>query len=316
MVRKLFSAQYQLRICGWIAACTMATTALGAQTPTPRIRSEVNNSEVSMLKDSLHPLAQAQVDAGRMPADFRLHGIGIVFNRSAAQQADLEALIAAQQDPKSPLYHQWLNPDQFAARFGMAQADIETVQAWLQQRGFSVDSVARSKNIIRFSGSVSQVEQAFQTEMHYYGANGSQHFAPSTALSVPTAIAPTVESVRNLSDFRPRPMHISANNTRARTAFTSSISGSVFFAPGDIATVYDINPLYSGGINGAGQSIAVVGQSGITVSDIEHFQSAAGLPIKDPTLVLVPGTGSSTVVSGGDEGESDLDLEWSSAIAP
>src|SRR5258708_33639065 len=161
MITKLLSGQYQLRICGWIAACTMATTALAAQTPAPRIRSEVNNSEVSTLKSSLHPLAQAQFDAGRMPADFRLHGISIVFNRSAAQQADLEMLIAAQQDPTSALYHQWLTPDQFAARFGMAQADIETVQAWLQQRGFSVDSVARTKNFIPFSATLAHVAQLF-----------------------------------------------------------------------------------------------------------------------------------------------------------
>jgi subtilase family serine protease len=107
-------------------------------------------------------------------------------------------------------------------------------------------------------------------------------------------------------------MHISP---RTRPDFTSSISGGVFFSPGDIATVYDINPLYSGGVNGAGQSIAVVGQSAVVVSDVEKFQSAAGLAVKDPTLVLVPGTGSSTIVSG-DESESDLDLEWSSAIAP
>ena len=52
------------------------------------------------------------------------------------------------------------------------------------------------------------------------------------------------------------------------------------------------------------------------MSDIENFQKAAGLTIKDPTLVLVPGTGSSTILSGGDEGESDLDLEWAGAIAP
>ena len=32
-------------------------------------------------------------------------------------------------------------------------------------------------------------------------------------------------------------------------------------------------------------------------------------------MVLVPASGSSTVVSGGDEGESDLDIEWSGAIA-
>jgi len=261
----------------------------------------------------MQPHARAQFDAGRMPADARLNGVSILFNRSTTQQADLEALIAAQQSPTSPLYHQWLTPEQFAARFGMAQSDIDKVQTWLQQQGFSVDSVARGKSLIRFSGTVNQIEQAFRTEMHYYNGNGQQHYAPSTALSVPAAIAPTIESVGNLSDFRPKPMHTSL---RTRPDFTSSISGSVFFAPGDIATVYDVNPLFSGGINGAGQSIAVVGQSAVTVSDIENFQNAAGLAVKDPTLVLVPGTGSSTVFIGGDEGESDLDLEWSSAIAP
>ncbi len=34
-------------------------------------------------------------------------------------------------------------------------------------------------------------------------------------------------------------MHISTHR-----AFTSSQSGNVFFAPGDIAVTYDINPLY------------------------------------------------------------------------
>jgi subtilase family serine protease len=57
-----------------------------------------------------------------------------------------------------------------------------------------------------------------------------------------------------------------------------------------------------------------MGQSQIAVSDIENFESAAGLNKKDPTLVMVPGTGASTV-SQGDEMESDLDLEWSGAIA-
>ena len=242
--------------------------------------------------------------------------MSIVFSRSASQQADLEALIASQQDPSSPLYHQWLTPDQFANRFGMAQSDIEKVKAWLEQQGFSVDAVARSRTFIRFSGSVNQVEQAFRTEMHYYKVDGQQRFAPSAELSVPAAIAPTIESIRNLSDFRPRPMHTRGTTGRPRTAFTSGVSGSVFFAPGDIATVYNIKPLYTGGINGTGQSIAVVGQSGVSVTDIENFQKAAGLTVKDPILVLVPGTGSSTIFSGGDEAESELDLEWAGALAP
>ena len=202
MFIKLFSSPCLHRICGWLAACAMASPVLTAQAPAPRIRSEISNSEMSTVKGSLQPLSRRGTDVGRMPADSRVRGMSIVFGRSAAQQADLEALIASQQDPSSPLYHQWLTPDQFANRFGMAQSDIEKVQAWLEQQGFSVDAVARSRTFIRFSGNVNQVEQAFRTEMHYYKIDGQQRFAPSAELSVPAAIAPTIESIRNLSDFR------------------------------------------------------------------------------------------------------------------
>ena len=311
MISKQLPGQDRLRVCGWIAACALATTVVAAQTPAPRIRTELSNSAVSQLKATQQALAPKEFDAGRMPSDAKLNGMSIAFNRTAAQTADLEKLLAAQQDPTSPQYHRWLSPEQFGARFGMAQSDIDRVQTWLQQQGFSVDSVARGRNLIRFSGTAGQVEQAFQTEMHYFKTNGQMHFAPSTVLSVPTGLASTVEAVRNLSDFKPRPMHVSPHK-----AFTSSQSGNVFFAPGDIAVTYDIKPLYSGGVNGAGQSIAVVGQSAVLTSDIEAFQSAAGLTVKDPVMVLVPGSGSSTVVAGGDEGESDLDIEWSGAIAP
>jgi subtilase family serine protease len=260
-------------------------------------------------------LAQPQFDTGRMPSDTRLNGISIVFNRTAAQQTSLEALIAAQQNPASPLYHQWLTPDQFAARFGMAESDLDKVESWLERQGFAIDSVARSLNVVRFSGTVRQVEAAFATQMHYYRIHGERHFAPSTELSLPAAIAPTVLGVRNLDDFRPQTHVVYRKNARPRPGFTSGISGSVFFAPGDIVTAYDIKPVYNSGYTGSGQAIAIVGQSAIETSDLENFQNASGLTVKDPTLVLMPGTGTSTLASV-DESESDIDLEWSSAIAP
>jgi subtilase family serine protease len=293
-------------ICGWLAACTLVTPFLGAQTVAPRISSAISSSEQATLKGSLHPMAQAQFDAGRLSSSTKLTGISIVFNRTDEQEADLQALITAQQDPSSPSYHQWLTPDQFAAHFGMADADLNKVKSWLEQQGFSVDSVARSKNMIRFSGTVGQVEQAFSTQMHSYKASDKQHFAPSTVLSVPTALSSVVLAVRNLDDFRPKPMHVGS----VLPAYTSSQSGSVFFAPGDIKTAYDI----PSGYTGTGQSIAIMGQSAIVVSDIEKFQTASGLTTKDPTLVLVPGTGTSTINTG-DELESDLDLEWAGGIA-
>jgi subtilase family serine protease len=284
----------------------MAASQLSAQSLAPRISSEITNSERAALKGSLHPMAQARFDAGRVPAATKLSGISLVFSRSAEQQADLDALIAAQQDPSSPLYHQWLNPDQFAARFGMADDDLDKVKNWLQQQGFSVDSVARSRNMIRFSGTMGQVERAFSTQMHYYTVEGKQHFAPSTELSLPAALAPVVLAVRNLNDFRLKPML----RRPARPDFTSSQSGYVHFAPGDIKIAYNIPSTYTG----TGQAIALMGQSAIVPSDIENFQSASGLAVKDPIEVLVPGSGTSTAYEG-DESESDIDIEWSGAIA-
>jgi subtilase family serine protease len=310
-----------LWVCGLVAACSLTVLSAGAQAPASRIAAEIASGQQSTLKNSLHPLAQAQFDAGRMAEDTRLNGISIFFNRTTAQEASLKALIAAQQNPASPLYHQWLNPDQFAALFGMSDADLSKVESWLEQQGFSIDSVARSKNAIHFSGTVRQVEQAFSTEMHNYRVEGVEHFAPSTALSVPSAIAPTVLIVQNLDNFRPQAhvllkknMHAKANFTGAGS--TNSSNQIIFFAPGDIKTAYDITPLYGASVTGSGQSITIIGQSAVQQADLTNFQNAAGLAANTPTLFLVPNSGNSTVEADGDEAESDLDLEWSDAIAP
>src|ERR1035437_4631913 len=98
-------------LCGLLAACTLVAPFLGAQSVAPRISSEIAKSEQVTLTGSLHPMAQTQFDAGRMSSSTKLTGISIVFSRTEEQEADLQALIAAQQDPSSSLYHQWLTPD-------------------------------------------------------------------------------------------------------------------------------------------------------------------------------------------------------------
>lgn len=322
MITKLFQGQGWLRAYGCIAVCALAATAVCAQAPRARIQSEISSGEMVPLKGSQNPLAQTQYDAGRVPADARLNGVTIFFSRSAQQEADLQGLIQAQQNPASPLFHKWLTPDEFAQRFGMAPSDIAKVQLWLQQQGFSIDSVNRSQNAIHFSGSVGQVELAFSTEMHYYNVDGKKHFAPSTALSVPAAIAPVVTTIRNLDDFRPKPMHVRGKSVNAKPQYTycgdqacTTANQGVLFAPGDIKTAYDIGPLITSGDTGSGQTIAIMGQSAIQASDITNFQDAAGLTEKAPTMTLVPNSGTSTVFADGDEGESDIDIEWSGAIA-
>jgi subtilase family serine protease len=307
--------------------CALALTApfAGAASPKARISAEITSSQMTVLPGSKSPMAKAEYDAGRLPAATRLEGISLYFNRTPQQQAAVEKLIADQQNPSSPSYHQWLTPEQYGARFGMADADIAKVQSWLEQQGFAIDSVARSRNMIRFSGTAAQVEMAFATEMHSYhavvntsmgGTKTVEHFAPAERISVPSALAGVVLAVRNLDDNRPR-SHVVFNKARHNrpTPHFTGLDGSLFFAPGDIAVEYDLNSSYNAGNTGSGQTIAIVGQSQIVKADIEAFQSASGLPIKDPMITPVPSSGDPTVQADGDETESDIDLEWAGATA-
>jgi subtilase family serine protease len=303
----------------WIGSAILlfaGASALAAQAVADRVNGEIDTLRTVQLAGTANPHAQSANDIGRLAGDTKLAGITLHFALTAAQKADLDALVQAQQTPGSPYYHQWLTPATFAARYGISDNDLAKVENWLQQQGFSIEGVATSRTYLTFSGTAAQVEAAFGTQMHHYAVNGETHFANASALSIPAVLSGVVDAVRNLNDFRPKP-HVRirpASQSMVNPYFTSSQSGSHYLTPGDVATIYDINAAYSAGYTGSGQSIAVMGQSEIVVTDIEAFQSAAGLTVKDPTLVLVPGSGTAAV-STGDESESDLDLEYSGAIA-
>jgi subtilase family serine protease len=283
--------------------------------PAARIRSGVSDADMVKLGGTLHPLAQARFDSGAVEPAKHMQGMTMVFNRSAQQQADLNALNAAQENPSSKQYHKWLTPEEFAARFGMATTDLEKASSWLEHEGFTVDRIARSRDRIFFSGDAGQVNRAFSTELRYYTVKGEKHFAPSTSLSLPASLAEVVLTIGNLDDFKPHPMHRFVPT--ANPGFTSGTTGNHFMSPGDIATIYDINPTYQSGIDGTGQSITILGQSYVYLSDVEHFQTASGMAnVKLPKLVLVPGTGPDGIATPSNEAESDLDLEWASTIAP
>src|ERR1700722_4077522 len=284
-----------------------------------RIVQPIVAAQVSPLQGTVHPLAQAEYDQGPVASSMQLQGMTLNFNRSTAQQASLAALLTAQQTPSSSSYHQWLTAAQFGEQFGMSQQDLGQVTAWLQSQGFTVDKVAESRTSIRFSGSVGQAEQAFQTQIHKYIVNGETHFANATQVALPSAFASTVSRVGGLHDFKPKPQLARPAGTKTDSTqphFTSGISGDHFIAPGDFAVIYNVNPLYSAGNTGSGQTIGIMGQTDIVMADITDFRSAAGLPANNPTVFLIPGSADPGIGDGsGDINEADLDLEWSGGVA-
>ncbi len=229
----------------------------------PRIAAQVDESTVTVLRGNLHPLARPQYDQGKVDPSFKLERITMMFQPTAAQQTDLDGLLAAQQNPTSSSFHQWLTPEQYADRFGMAQSDLNKVTAWLQSQGFDIVEIPRSRNWVVFNGTATQVESALHSEVRSYTANGKKFYANSAEPSVPAALASVVLGFRGLNNFPVKPRGLKSISTSVQPNFTSSVSGAHFISPGDFATIYDLKPLYSSSppIDGTGQKIVIVGQS-------------------------------------------------------
>src|SRR5215469_10584002 len=79
-----------------------------------RIASGIAGQSVP-LRGNVHPLAKAQFDMGRVDPAMPMGTITLLTTPTPAQQASLKQLLAQQQDPKSPNYHKWLTPEQFAS---------------------------------------------------------------------------------------------------------------------------------------------------------------------------------------------------------
>jgi len=80
-----------------------------------------------------------------------------------------------------------------------------------------------------------------------------------------------------------------------------------------LATIYNILPLWAAGIDGTGQTIAIIQESNIHIDDVRAFRSLFGLPANDPEVILNgPDPG---VLIDDDEGEADIDVQWSGAVA-
>src|SRR5262249_52379711 len=151
-----------------------------------------------------------------------------------------------------------------------------------------------------------EIESAFRTEIHRYALNGKSHTANALDISIPTALVPVVSGIVSLNDFPLR----KPPTVAPRTNFTD---GSHGISPYDFAAIYNVLPLWNNaGIDGAGQGIAIVGQSNISLTDIISFRSQFGLPANDPEIVL---NGTDPGFRSGDQDEAELDVEWAGAVA-
>src|SRR5579863_4700566 len=229
-----------------------------------RVRTPIDSSRLVTLPGIVSSKIRGARDLGRLAPAEKISFITLGLRRTATQQAQLNRLLDDLQNPASPNYHHWLTPEEFGQRFGAASTDIAQITAWLKSQGLTVEDTARGRNWIMFSGTAGQIGQAFHTELHRYDVQGERHFAVASGPSVPAALAPLVLGFRGLDDFRLQPAGGHPKFNPPNDNPTPHV-----LVPGDIATIYDLGPLYAAGLDGSGQTVAVVGASEVYKADLQ-----------------------------------------------
>jgi Pro-kumamolisin, activation domain/Bacterial Ig-like domain (group 3) len=296
-----------------------------------RITQAIDVTHLTTLHGNTHPLAQPQFDRGAAPSSLPMQRMMLVLRRSAQQESALDALLEEQLDAASPNYHRWLTPQEFGREFGPSDQDIQTIASWLQSQGFQVDRVSNGRTVIEFSGTSGEVQSAFRTTIHEYDVNGQNHWANSSDPEIPSALSPVVAGIDSLNNFPRQPQHeLGGSVFRNRQTGQIEPAQPLFtlggqcgvpplacygVGPYDFATIYNVLPLWNlspAPTDGTGVTIAIVGQSDINIQDVRDFRSYFGLPANDPQIIV---DGPDPGYVPDDETESDLDVEWSGAVA-
>jgi subtilase family serine protease len=319
--RPLLGVSATLFLCVIGCACSFAQgQALAAQT-------KVDETRRVQLSGTVHPLARPEYDRGAVPDSFPADRMIVMLNRQADRELALTQYLRDAHTAGSLSYHKWITPEEFGARFGARDENVQQVQAWLQSHGFSLTRLTKSRRFLEFSGTAAQVREALHSEIHQYEVEGKTYYSVAAAISIPEAMAPLIRGFAPLNTFPLTSfVHVAGKGTlsamtrRVKPEFTTTSGGQTFYAlaPEDFATQYDVGPVYQAGTDGTGETIGIIGEYNLDLTLTAAFRKLFGLP-GDNTQVVIdgedPGVGAPLVLLS-PEAEGFLDVEVSGAVAP
>ena len=115
-------------------------------------------------------------------------------------QAALNSQLAAVYNPRSSEHDHWLAKGQFDARYAPSHAATAAVASYLRSSGLAVQKSA-SPFVVTAVGSSQRVAAAFRTTLSTYRDNhGIRYFANSSAVRLPSKLAPGVLGVIGLTN--------------------------------------------------------------------------------------------------------------------
>jgi subtilase family serine protease len=333
-MRKLFRGWHRGALVGAGAALLVLPVAAAAAPPPVR------------LHDSTPRWATPSQRAGDVRGGQR-----ISVNVYLAWRGDAEAYARALSDPSSPSYGAYLSPAQFRARFAATDAQVRGVVRWLRGHGLSIGEIPANHHFVEAVGTVAQLEAAFGTTLSTYHVDGKTLRAPSRAPAVPADLAGTVTSVAGLDggddlvhpnaivgdsatpDAPPAPASVNAGpcssywSEKVATDLPPANGAPApwipcGWTPSQLQSAYGVDGPISHGLDGRGQSVAIVDAfaSPTIARDASTYSARHGLPPIELREVVPPGLYNAPETPTSDPqgwyGEETLDVEAVHAMAP
>ena len=191
--------------------------------------------------------------------------IGLDLFLTMRDQAGLQRYAADASDSSSPVYRQWLTPQQLGDRFGASQADYDSAVSSLNNLGIATKSYPQ-RQMIRVHGPQRSLEAALGTTFGLYSKHGQTFIAPATAPHPNASLHAT--AMTGLVGYTTR--HRNFVPIRIANGYTPGLS------PQQIANVFDYTGAYNAGYKGAGIKIGIIGTGPIADGDARISGGAGG----------------------------------------
>jgi len=269
----------------------------------------------------LTPHAQAQ-DLGATPAAQTVTASLVLKVRNPGV---LEAFVAHSQEP-GPAFHKFLSLREFTTVFSPSSSDISTITRYLKSFGITVTEVYADRLVIKATGTADAFNQAFAVDMHEFSGHGKRFHRPRHAPRVPLLLRDLLVAVTGFSsEAQFRPMYRSAKAISPALApkapvlpkngaIATGVPGS--FTVGDVANMYNINPLYDAAIDGTGSTVGIATLAGFLPDDAFTYWSLIGLDVDPGRLTQIHVDGGGEVSSEAGAIETSLDVEQAGGLAP
>jgi kumamolisin len=204
---------------------------------------------------------------------------------------------------------QALSRDQLNATYGASADDVQKAVTTLQGLGLQVVKTDPATRSIDVSGTVHQIENAFQVKLFDYAHTGGNYRGRVGDIYVPAALEGIVTGVFGMDDRRVARRGVHYTNHAALARHVSSVPPS-WYLPGELGKRYN----FPQG-DGTGQTVALLEfGGGYFPADLTAFCTQAQIPV--PKVVPISVDGTPTGAKDGTEGEVMLDIEVVAGVCP